>query len=254
LLAAAITLVWRRLTGALENPLPWQAMLSAGILLSAAALVARRCAVGRISNPSTRDGTDWNSVLLFSGGPILSRLLTSVGVVSLAVALTVSGTPLDATLALWIPIAVEEFWAWGGRVRRIWPRALLGTSGRAVEEDLATRHPPPVPRHPFHHVADDVVVQRQIRSRAADGTETLRGWLRAAVAPGQRSASVHVAFCPPFPRTPRVLVEQREGPPTRIKTVQVLPHGARFDLKLAQPSESAAHIVLEFSAEEAEGV
>ena len=94
------------------------------------------------------------------------------------------------------------------------------------------------------------VIQQQVRSRSPDGTELLRGWLRVPLVPGQRSASVHVAFCPPFGRAPRVEVEQRAGPSARIKSAQLLPHGARFDLKLAQPSESAGFILVEFSAEE----
>ena len=65
---------------------------------------------------------------------------------------------------------------------------------------------------------------------------------------GQRSASVHVAFCPPFARTPNATVEQIEGSRARVKTVQLLPYGARFDLKLAVPSQLAETLLLEFSA------
>jgi hypothetical protein len=66
---------------------------------------------------------------------------------------------------------------------------------------------------------------------------------------GQRSSSVHVAFCPPFARTPKVALQQLDGPPARIRTVQLLPYGVRFDLKLAAVSEAAQSLLLEFSAQ-----
>ena len=69
------------------------------------------------------------------------------------------------------------------------------------------------------------------------------------LAAGQRTASVHIAFCPPFAQTPEVSAEQTAGPPARLKTVQVLPYGARFDLKLAAACPESADVLLEFIAE-----
>jgi hypothetical protein len=65
------------------------------------------------------------------------------------------------------------------------------------------------------------------------------------LAPGQRSANLHLAFCPPFARSPRISVQQREGPAARVKEGQLLPYGARLDLKLAQAAETATSLVLE---------
>ncbi len=92
------------------------------------------------------------------------------------------------------------------------------------------------------------VLQQLIRRRAADGGEILSGWLRVPLAASQRTANVHVAFCPPFPRTPQVAVEQLDGPAARIKKVQVLPYGVRLDLKLVEISDTADPVVLHFSA------
>lgn len=89
------------------------------------------------------------------------------------------------------------------------------------------------------------IIQQLVRTRLSDGSERMAGWLRVALAPGQRSANVHVAFCPPFARSPRIRVEQREGPAARVKEGQLLPHGARLDLKLAQAAQTAATVVLE---------
>ena len=93
------------------------------------------------------------------------------------------------------------------------------------------------------------VTQQMVRALAPGGNEVLSGWVRVPMAFGQRSSSVHLAFCPPFLRTPRVTVKQLEGPRARIKTVQVLPHSARFDLKLAALSEGPETVMLQFSAE-----
>ena len=82
----------------------------------------------------------------------------------------------------------------------------------------------------------------------ADGGEQLSGWLRAGFAAGQRTANVHVAFCPPFPKTPQLTVEQLDGPEVRIRTAQLLPHGLRLDLKLAVTAEKPLDVLLQFSA------
>jgi hypothetical protein len=95
------------------------------------------------------------------------------------------------------------------------------------------------------------VIQQITRRRAVDGREALSGWIRVPLAGGQRNASVHVAFCPPL-RAPQMTVQQREGPPARIRAVQVLPYGTRLDVKLVQPSPAAADLLLEFTAQAAE--
>jgi hypothetical protein len=97
---------------------------------------------------------------------------------------------------------------------------------------------------PFPMPAGDVI-QQLVRTRLPDGSERLAGWLRVVLAPGQRSANIHVAFCPPFARSPRISVQQREGPAARVKEGQLLPYGARLDLKLAQAAETSTSLVLE---------
>ena len=80
------------------------------------------------------------------------------------------------------------------------------------------------------------------------GPRNSAGWLRLSFAAGQRTGSVHVAFCPPLRVTPEMEVEQIEGPEARIKTAQVLPYGARFDLKLAAAAEQPTTVLLQFTA------
>jgi hypothetical protein len=92
------------------------------------------------------------------------------------------------------------------------------------------------------------VTQQLTRSTTAEGADEFAGWVRAPFAAGQRTSSVHLAFCPQFARTPELVVEQIDGPEARIKTAQVLPYGARLDLKLQTPAETPETVVLQFSA------
>ena len=63
---------------------------------------------------------------------------------------------------------------------------------------------------------------------------------------GQRVAHVHVAFCPPLEHSPAIELRQSAGPPARLKLGQSLAHGARFELKLAEPGP--ASVTLEYEA------
>jgi len=73
--------------------------------------------------------------------------------------------------------------------------------------------------------------------------------LHCPLAPGQRTGSVHVAFCPPFAGIPKVTAEQISGPPARVRVGVVLPHGARVDVRLAaKPSMAPQLVVLRFAA------
>jgi len=100
--------------------------------------------------------------------------------------------------------------------------------------------------------ADEVpaeeVLQHLTRRKSIAGEEELVGWVRMPLAVGQRTGNVHVAFCPPFARIPKLVVEQIEGPEARIKTALLLPYGVRFDLKLAAAAFQSGSVLVHFSA------
>ncbi len=79
--------------------------------------------------------------------------------------------------------------------------------------------------------ASDVMQQLTLRATAEGGQE-LSGWLRMPLAAGQRSGTLHVAFCPPFDRAPEIQVEAVAGPDCRIKTADALPYGVRIEVKV----------------------
>lgn len=87
-----------------------------------------------------------------------------------------------------------------------------------------------------------------VRFERADH-DIIRGRVRAIVPAGRRTASTHVAFCPPFLESPRVEIHSRApAASARIEAGQVLPHGARFDVRLSRPSPGESKVSIEFSA------
>jgi hypothetical protein len=86
------------------------------------------------------------------------------------------------------------------------------------------------------------------RVQTASGSDRLAGTLMTYFAPGQTTAYVHVAFCPPFVAVPRVEYRQTGDPAARVKVGQVLPHGIRFDVKLYGPAPAPVQLVLEVRA------
>lgn len=217
---------WRRLAGALHKPLHPAVLLPLGLSLAAVAAGARL--LWRRSWPESEPSR--------LGRMVLPLLLTAA-VLCFAAAVSLPGTGAGPLTAFWTLLAVEELWAWRPAV---WRGNVRGPSRRRPRPQPPPESPPAVP--------DDDVLQQLTRSRAADGSQQLSGWLRTRFATGQRTASEHVAFCPPFARTPQLTVRQLDGPAARIKTAQLLPHGVRLDLKLAALAENPQTVLLELVA------
>ena len=240
---AAVLVGWRRLAGALSHPLAPAAMVLVAASVAALAALAR----------SGRPRAGWN-------------LLLSAAVLLLGIALCVRGAAGSGLLAFWAILAGEEGWAWGrlllparrrghrrpdarqtrrlhvdgqdGGIRdsgtaRSMIAGMRGAAALGEEEDA---------------IPAENVLQRLTLSRDADGSQRLSGWLRLRLSAGQRSGVVHVAFCPPFCRTPELSLEQLGGPPARIRTAQLLPHGVRLELKVSPATTAGGSVLLRFAA------
>jgi hypothetical protein len=91
-------------------------------------------------------------------------------------------------------------------------------------------------------------MQRIVRERGVDGSEVIRGALRAEFAAGQRNATLHVGFCPPLAALPRIELETGEGPDAEVKVAQAFTHGARLEVRLSEPAEDACSVLVELTA------
>ena len=92
-------------------------------------------------------------------------------------------------------------------------------------------HAPPLDEEEFaEEEFDDNATQRITRSRTDEGTERLEGTFLVEFAPDQRTASVHVPFCPAFETTPNVEALLLDGEAT-LSVVKPRPFGVRVDVK-----------------------
>ncbi len=256
-----VVLLWRRMAGALGQPLPGATLVGLGVLLAGTTLAVRWLWWWDL-----RDGTLRRLDRLIPWCPTAALLL-------IAVAVSVRGSWPTGLVLFWSTLALEEGAAglWMRRKRRrealgsgasgesSWrvdqaqspaPHAVLtpaSAAATAVGDRPATMDLPAAASL-GETVPGDQVTQQFIRFHSAEDGDVFSGWLRLAVPAGSRTMSVHVAFCPPFSRAPAVQVEQVDGPPGRIHTVQVLPYGARLDVKLSQASEEATVVLLRFAA------
>ena len=131
---------------------------------------------------------------------------------------------------------------------------------RRVEETTGSRAAVPAPptgsgpdehRHAEEEVDDplaDDVSQQITRMWAAEDGDTVTGIMRAGFQPGERSQSLHVAFCPPMVRRPDVTVAQLSGSRARIKAGDVQTFGVRLDLRLAAASDEMQSVLIHFEA------
>lgn len=156
---------------------------------------------------------------------ILPLPLATAGVAIWTLALcSQSESPLGVMLFALI-VAGEEAWAWRLAIRRgsakIRPRA---------------------------RARGDRVVQQFTRVVSADGQETIEGSVAVSVDRGSRMGAAHVGFCPPFPQRPEFELRPATDKGAVFKVGQLLPQGARIEVKLPQPAEAARMVSVQFVA------
>ena len=235
---AALLIGWRRLAGTISIPLQPVLLLAVGGLVAVAAAGVR---LARRSLPGQPESSQPDCLI---------PLLVSAAVLVSGAAVSLPGTDPWGLAAFWAMLVGEELWAWrpatwrsppGGRKAR--PLSRWAGVGAAERPAVHGR-----PAAVTEGVPAGDVLQQLTRSQAPDGSEQLCGWLRAPFAEGQRTATVHLAFCPQFARTPELTVEQHHGPEILRINQTVFSFGARLDLKLSAAAEGPLDVVLRFSA------
>lgn len=95
--------------------------------------------------------------------------------------------------------------------------------------------------------SDESTTQWMTRQSLPDGIEQIEGAIRVLFAAGQRAASIHVSFSPPFAAVPQVECETVGDDLARWKLSVVYAYGMRIDLK-RESSDEPAEIELSYSA------
>lgn len=216
----ALALAARRATGALTGPLPPVELLTTAIVVAIWAWGVRTLWRRWSLAPAVRT----------SPGSYCVRWLSSGGVLLVAVACSWPGGRFVDWL-VWVPIVVFDLF---GR-----PIPARRSSPATAKVSLPCDSTPAV---------EDRVVQQLTRVRMADGSETIHGTLAAHFAPGSRTATLHVAFCPPMARVPHVEAEPAGGVDASVEVSQVLTNGARIDVRLARPAEQDDWATVDFVA------
>ena len=251
LAVAAVFIASRRLAGALGTSLgPFPLLIAGGLLAGLAWIAHAPAQTGRLRAGNT---------------------LISLAMLVIAASLSfLPGSHAIALLGFWAVIVGEELWAW--RMERAAggaPAQRVGERGAKSGERGAGRSPSysplpysgagqgvraPVPAgsglteeiEPTEPAAD--VLQQLTLRTTAEGGQELSGWLRIRLIAGQRTGNLHVAFCPSFDRVPQVQAEAVSGPDCRIKAAQVLPYGARLDVKLDEAAAKDESVLVWFHA------
>jgi hypothetical protein len=193
---------------------------------------------------------------LVRGLPLAKRrtelaIAASVLVIAGAFAVALPQSPAFALLCLWLPIAVVEGWAWRGS----WGTGAesLRPADAVTVQQLET--PPEAMEQPatatspveLSAAMESDVTQSFERRTGRDGSETIAGYARARFEPGERTVYLHVPFCPPLATVPEFAAESVDGPSARVRAVQVLPQGARLEVRLEEVSGERQEVSVEFS-------
>ncbi len=244
--AIGLLVVLRRLSGAFSNDLPREAMLLTALVATAAVACARiawrRNFPFSTSNRNNKKTGPWNWDSLVGWGSSSALLLLAVGCCY----------PANHTSdwLIWLPpLVADQFWRQtffdAGHLNNTAYGTALGNAKEltAAAPELQT----PAPEAGISTKAEKIV-QQLFRVRDDAGREVIYGTLRADFKVGQRTAVMHVGFCPPLSHLPEVEAESLPGSAARIKVVQALAHGTRMDVRLPSPAKTDCHLWIDMAA------
>ena len=237
--AIGLLIVVRRLVGALGNDLPRDAMLLTAVVMTAIVAFAR--IAWRRAFPLRKSGLlrrPWGDHFVGWG--------SSVGLALVALGCCYPAY-LNSDWLIWLPMLVaDQFW------RQSFfdagdPLLRLADEPEKEDDDHSSTVKFPSPAQPAK-LPQEEIVQRLYRVRNEDGSELIYGTLRADFQTGQRTAVLHVGFCPPLPYLPEIEAEALPGSEARLKIVQALAHGARLNVRLPSTPTEDCHVWIDMAA------
>lgn len=232
----SLFLLVRRLGGAFQRPLSPPALIVTAIILAAVATTLHLLWLRSAPTSWKRQSA---SVWL---------CLPSLALLILGASVSLPGSSTAALVLFWGILLGSEATAYLcvrylGRDTSVVPECFTASPQPAPDlttDTTGTTGPAAGSDYPPAEVS-----QQLVRASDASGHESVHALLRGSFAPGQRSLSLHVAFCPPLVRTPEIHARQLEGEVVRIKVAQVMPYGARLDLRLQVFSQRQESVLIE---------
>ncbi len=237
-----------------HDPVPWQVRAHPTLAVTAASLVVGAIALGFLLNVRRLTGNlsvelSLDLTLLLALGSaiamtyvrvawrrnfpvespaeldVLDQLLgwgSSLALVLLAVGCCYPGNR-TADWLIWLPILVaDQFW-----------RQNFFDGGVPEPQQVDTLEEIPSSLSLASLPEYENIVQQLYRVANDQGDDEIYGTMRADFVAGQRTAIVHVGFCPPLTYQPEIEAEALPGAPASLKVVQAFAHGARLDVRLA---------------------
>ena len=253
--AIGLLLVLRRFVGALSDELPRDAMLLTA-LVATAIVAAIRIAWRHVfplrplgQGNSNFLGNDWDAIVGY--GSSLALVLFAVGCCYPAYH--------TSDWLIWLPpLVADQFW------RQTFldagsPANSLALASLEMDEEAAATLAFPAERFDIASApaaasprtqgdSTEEVVQLLFRVRTDEGHEVVYGTVRADFVAGQRTAVVHIGFCPPLSHLPEIEAEPLPGSTARVKVAQALAHGTRLEVRLPAPAEEDRHILIDMAA------
>lgn len=260
LLATAALLLVRRVSGALQAPLPGFCLPMLGALFGAL-IAAAGWIEGRFC--TTRVDSGIESLRRWP----YSRLLLSGAILVAGVAVSLPEASVTALFGFWTLAFVGAIAAWCRLPT--WSKADIrhrDEANKTATERLGASSPDPagfaagfvgIDCEGDEEGEEDVeseqllpehVSQRVVRARDERDAEVVFGTVRCSFAPGQRQQSIHLAFCPPLQKLAQLATDQVAGPAVQIKTVTAETFGVGLEAKLASPSKEPTEVQIQFFA------
>lgn len=235
LLAVGALITGRRLLGAIESDLSPDAMLLTAIV-AAIVISSTRIAWRRnfpLETPADLSTTDQ----LLGWGSSTALALLAIGCCY----------PANRTTdwLIWLPILVAD---------QLWRQNFFDSGEPWVPSDLdqidwAAGPLPLAGPSPTDPLPTGNMVQQLYRLQDEQGCEVIYGTVRADFVAGQRTAVVHVGFCPPLSYLPEIEAEALPGLTAKVKVVQAMAHGTRLDVRLSAPASSDCQLWIDMAAQ-----
>lgn len=237
LLVGALVLT-RRLIGAFSNDLQPGAMLFVAIAATAAISFARIAWRRNFPLETPEDLTAFDKAIGWA---------SSLGLAALAVGCCYPAYRTTDWL-IWLPLLIaDQFWRqtffdagepWIGD-----SASIMGEFPAAASSNSARTTHLPQDENP-----DENIVQQLYRLADEHGQQIIYGTVRADFVADQRTAVVHVGFCPPLSYLPEIEAEALPGSLAKIKVVQALAHGTRLEIRLPSPAEDDFFMWIDMAA------